>query len=338
MATAGHTVDYVALAPEGLQRQVDWGHITYVASSNRYVTPFLQYLKTRRRVQRYDIVHAHGIEGLGFAIHNRAFQNIRLVNGFYPATIHRFPWNMRSPFDPYCYFSCKWADMIITNSHDNCTRISSAYGVPRSRIRLVWSAVDDSFLISDIPQKPSTRFSLLYCGHMSGRHQVKGLDLLLEAIPRILASHDVTLSVIGTGDLVQQYKAACRELGLEKRVRFLGFIEHSKLPAYFRSAHLFALPSRREGMPLVVVEAMASALPVVATAIGGVPEVVTDGETGLLVPPNDPRALADAVIDLLDDPGRMKSMGHKGRERVRAHFTWDKVAKATLKFYQEILQ
>jgi glycosyltransferase involved in cell wall biosynthesis len=337
LATAGHRVDYVALAPQNLQREVEWGEITYIASTNRYITPFLQYLKTRRRLSDYDVAHGHGIEGLGFAIHRRVLGDIRFVNGLYAGTVNRFPWNIRSPFDAYCYFSCKWADMVITASGDTKGRICDAYDIAASRIRVMYAGVDESFFASGTPQKPSDRFSLLFCGYLGGPRQVKGLDVLLEAMPTILATHDVSLQIIGTGERAEQYKAMCRELAIEERVSFLGFIEHSRLPPHFSSADLFVLPSRSESFGLVLAEAMASGLPVVSTRVGGIPEVVEEGATGLLVPPNDPPALAEAIIELLDDPERMRAMGVRGRERVRQHFTWDKVAERVVGFYQEIL-
>jgi glycosyltransferase involved in cell wall biosynthesis len=337
LASAGHQVDYVALAPEGFRRQVEWGEITYLAGTNRYLSPFLQYLKTRPRLTQYDIVHAHGIEGLGFAIHRKLFRDIRFVNGFYLGTVNRFPWRIRSPFDPYCYFSCKWADMVITASGDTKGRICDAYDIAASRIRVMYAGVDESFFATGIPQRPSDRFSLLFCGYLGGARQVKGLDVLLEALPTILGTHDVSLQIIGTGERTEQYKAMCRELAIEERVSFLGFIEHSRLPPHFSSADLFVLPSRSESFGLVLAEAMACGLPVVSTRVGGIPEVVEEGATGLLVPPNDPPALAEAIIELLDDPERMRDMGVRGRERVREHFTWDKVAERVLGFYREIL-
>lgn len=337
LATAGHQVDYVALAPENFQRKVDWGNITYVASTNRYVSPFLQYLKTRGRLRDYDIVHAHGIEGLGFAIHRQLFRDIRLVNGFYLGTVNKFPWNIRSPFDPYSYFSCKWADMVITNSQHATSQICDAYRIETSSVRVMYIGADESFLRDNASQRSTDGCSLLFCGYLGGPRQVKGVDVLLDAMPTILGKHEATLDIIGTGEHVDKYKAMCGDLGIRDSVRFVGFVDHSDLPAYFASANMFVLPSRSESMPVVVAEAMASALPVVSTTVGGISELVDQGETGVLVPPNDPHALAEAVVDMLNDPERMRDMGTRGRERVRQHFTWDKVAERVVEFYQEIL-
>ena len=337
LGTAGHRVDYVALAPQNLQREVEWGDITYIASTNRYITPFLQYLKTRRRLSGYDVVHAHGIEGLGFAIHRRVFGETRFVNGLYSGTVNRFPWNIRSPFDAYCYFSCKWADMVTTNSQHAKSQIHNSYGIATSSIGVMYIGADESFLRTDAPQGSADHYSLLFCGYLGGPRQVKGVDVLLEAMPIILGAHQATLTIIGTGEHIGKYKAMCDDFGIQDHVRFLGFVDHDKLPACFSNADLFVLPSRSESMPVAVAEAMASALPVVSTTVGGIPELVKDGETGILVPPEDPAKLAEAINSLLDDPQRMREMGAQGRERVRQHFTWEVVAERVLGFYREIL-
>ena len=137
--------------------------------------------------------------------------------------------------------------------------------------------------------------------------------------------------------MLDAYRALATTLGVDSHVQFRGFIEHGKLPDHYANADLFVLPSKMEAFGLVLAEAMASGLPVVSTRVGGIPEVVEEGVTGLLVPPNDPPALAEAIIDLLDDRDRMRAMGVRGRERVREHFTWDKVAERVVGFYEEIL-
>jgi phosphatidylinositol alpha-1,6-mannosyltransferase len=181
-------------------------------------------------------------------------------------------------------------------------------------------------------------FTLVFCGRLNGsREPFKRVDTLLEAMPHVLQRHRAELSIIGTGSRLDEYVALVQTLGIEEEVHFLGHVDHSKLPAHYASAHLFVLPSRMENFPLVLLEAMAGGLPVVATAVGGVPEMVVHGETGLLIPPNDPQALAEAINSLLDDPERMEAMGAKGRQRVMERFTWDKVAERMVGYFREIL-
>jgi glycosyltransferase involved in cell wall biosynthesis len=107
------------------------------------------------------------------------------------------------------------------------------------------------------------------------------------------------------------------------RVRFVGRVDHDRVGRFMAAGDLFVLPSLSEGLPTVVCEAMNCGLPVVATAVDGTPEIVRDGQTGLLVPPSDPGALADALAAILDDPDRARRMGEEALRVGRAEYTWD---------------
>jgi glycosyltransferase involved in cell wall biosynthesis len=129
---------------------------------------------------------------------------------------------------------------------------------------------------------------------------------------------DLKVEVAGGGACREELDRLAAELGVADRVTFLG--EVRDVPAVLRRARMFVLPSRSEGIPLTVLEAMARGLPVVATRVGGLPEVVEHGASGLLVPPADPAALADAIVRIWDDPRRGDRMGHAGRRRVEDRF------------------
>ena len=101
--------------------------------------------------------------------------------------------------------------------------------------------------------------------------------------------------------------------------------------------NLLAIPSLFEGMPNVALEAMAAGLPIIATSVGGTPEVVVDGKTGYLVPPRNPDALADAILKLLDNPDLCLRMGRAGRERVKKHFSIERTIKKTEQIYEDLL-
>ena len=126
------------------------------------------------------------------------------------------------------------------------------------------------------------------------------------------------VAVAGNGPCLAELNQLATELGVAEKIAFLG--EVRDVPALLARASLFVLPSRSEGISLTLLEAMASGLPTVATRVGGNPEVVRDGETGLLVPPSDPAALAQAILRIRRDPERGLRMGRAGRERVEQHF------------------
>jgi glycosyltransferase involved in cell wall biosynthesis len=129
---------------------------------------------------------------------------------------------------------------------------------------------------------------------------------------------ELRVEVAGDGPCLGELQALAASLGVGDRITFLG--EVRDVPALLARARMFVLPSRSEGIPLTALEAMACGLPVVATRVGGLPEVVDEGVTGLLVPPADPAALADAMVAIGSDPDRCDRMGRAGRRRAEERF------------------
>jgi phosphatidylinositol alpha-1,6-mannosyltransferase len=160
----------------------------------------------------------------------------------------------------------------------------------------------------------------------------KGIDTVIRALPAIRAAvPSVRYAVAGIGSRRSTLEALARELGVEDAVRLLGFVGDEELPALYNAADVFVLASRRydllvEGFGIAIVEASASALPVIASRSGGIPEAVRDGETGVLVDPDNPAAVAAAAIRLLGDEALRRRMGAAGRSAVERHYNWDRVA------------
>ena len=345
LAKAGNRVDYMAVAPGNSPRDMKHAHALYIALEpgspafpNSLLFPLYQYLKTFRRIQDYDIVYCDAHNAAFYGLHKTISASApRLVTTIYTSGIPRFFWQRRSFFEPYNYLAFKLADLVICPSNYSRGNVSQAYGVPLSKSRALHGGVHSSLLAQTSIRKRKGRLTLLFCGRLNGRRPFKTLDVLLKAMPLILHRHRVELNIIGVGPRLDEYAALVRALGIEEEVHFLGFVDPTDVPTDYAHADLFVLPSRMENFPLVLLEAMASGLPVVATAVGGVPELVVSGETGLLVPPNDPQALAEAINSLLDDPKTMRAMGAKGREMVREHYTWDRVAERMAEYFREIL-
>lgn len=160
--------------------------------------------------------------------------------------------------------------------------------------------------------------SLLFTGRMAA---VKGVPVLLQAMAELKPKYpNLRLTLIGDGPERVGIDALARQLDLHTCVTFLGYRSQAEVAEALAEADIFTLPSFAEGVPVVLMEALASGVPVVTTQIAGVPELVENGETGLLVPPGDPDALAAAIATLLDDPGRRRAMGAKGAAKVAADF------------------
>jgi glycosyltransferase involved in cell wall biosynthesis len=160
----------------------------------------------------------------------------------------------------------------------------------------------------------------------------KGHAYLLEAAQHI---PEVDLAFAGEGSKRSELEAQADALGLADRVRFLGF--RSDVPDLLAECDIFVLPSLCEGMPLAVLEAMAARKPVVATAISGIDETVVHGVTGVLVPPGDPAALANAIWSLLADPEASMRLGMAGRARVEREFQAETMVARVESVYQELL-
>lgn len=155
----------------------------------------------------------------------------------------------------------------------------------------------------------------------------KGVDTLLHAVADLAPGEpDLRLEIAGGGELSDELEALAADLGIADRVSFLGSLSSTEIDAAYRRASMFVLPCRidadgdRDGMPTVILEAMSRALPVISTDVIGIPEVVEDGRTGLLVPPDDAGALAAAIGKLWGDPDAARDLGTEGRRLVADKF------------------
>jgi len=176
--------------------------------------------------------------------------------------------------------------------------------------------------------------NILFVAALDEQHYFKGLHVLLEALARV---PEARLTVVGDGGLKEKYVKKAEELKIADRVVFAGRVSDEELPEYYQDADLFCSASldRSEAYGIVLMEAAASGLPAVATSIPGVRSVVEDGETGLLVPPNDVAALAEALRDLLNDPELLKKMGEAARAFALTR-SWSDAGKKYLEIYKEI--
>jgi glycosyltransferase involved in cell wall biosynthesis len=169
---------------------------------------------------------------------------------------------------------------------------------------------------------------LLFSGRLIER---KGVNYLLRAIPLILRERKVRLAITGDGHYRQEWEALAWELGVASSVRFAGFVSNEELSSLFRSCTVYVHPAiydskgDTEGQGVVLVEALSNRKPVVASKVGGIVDVIKDGETGLLVPEKNPEAIAEAVLRLLNDPEYARCLGEQGYAHVREYFDWGRI-------------
>jgi glycosyltransferase involved in cell wall biosynthesis len=223
--------------------------------------------------------------------------------------------------------------VVSRNVRDFCI---SHIRLPAKKVTLVYNGIELPTAPLMSPQAARAALALPSDGPVLGAvsrlDPAKGVDVLIHALSRL---ENVTLVVIGDGAERGALEMLSRELGVAERICWTGY-----RPDVFRllpACDVFVQPSRYEGLPTTVMEAMAIGLPVVATAVGGTPEVVVDGVTGLLVPPHDSVALAQAITRLLNDPDLRRAMGQAGRERVEKHFSVEQMVRQTEALYEELL-
>ena len=302
----------------------------------------LQRLVKVLRAGDFDIVHSHLFRAdlyAGLAVAQLGDARPLLVS-----TRHNDDRFFLNPFVGIAHYLLSGRqDMIIAIS-DHVARFTIARGVREpGRVRRVYHGLDipdaqeqererqriraelgipaDAFLIGNVgrlaPQKGQ-------------RHLVEAMPLLLERVPRAHAA------IAGGGDLEEFLRDLALELRVSEHVHVLG--PRQDVPALMQALDAFAMPSIWEGFGLVLLEAMAAARPVVASHVATIPEVVVDGETGLLVPAGDEVVLAEALAQLADDPQLAQRLGQAGQDRLRRRFSIDKMVGDTELLYRELLE
>jgi glycosyltransferase involved in cell wall biosynthesis len=182
-------------------------------------------------------------------------------------------------------------------------------------------------------------FELLFVGRLVER---KGVHLLLDAVAALPPERAAVVHVVGDGPEHERLQARAERLGLGGRAVFHGFVAKEELERRLRTCDALVLPAvvdakgDTEGLGVVLIEAMSYARPVIASAAGGIVDIVRDGRSGFLVPPGDASALANAISRLMEDPARARALGLAGREDVEANFSWDVIADRLAEIYRRV--
>ncbi|MFZ1023346.1 MAG: glycosyltransferase family 4 protein [Thermoplasmata archaeon] len=209
-------------------------------------------------------------------------------------------------------------------------------GMPASRVRVVYNGVRTDRFTPEAPGKrrlvsQSNALVVLFTGRPT---LFKGARVLLEAMP-LVWSEVPNAYFAFAGASASESRALLEQPAMATdRIVLLGRLGYAELPGVYASADVAVAPTFVDNVPFTILETMASGVPTVASSVGGIPEVMVHEESGLLVPAGSPRALAEALISLLQDPARRKAIGHAGRARVEEKYTWARTARETLDSYQ----
>jgi len=229
-------------------------------------------------------------------------------------------------------YSC--ADKVIAVSRAIAEETAAFYRLPKERILTIHNGID---LVSftDSRVGGNREHTILSVGRLSWR---KGYKYLIDAMPYVLSGcPNAKLLLLGEGDQKKPLQRHVKKLGIENSVRFLGKVSAEKLHSLYHEAEVYVQPSLYEPCAITILEAMSMRKSVVATRVGGFPEVITNGVEGLLVEPGNSLQLADAIKDILSDSSCRERFGSNARKRVEREFTWEAIAKKTLEFYTNLL-
>jgi colanic acid/amylovoran biosynthesis glycosyltransferase len=285
--------------------------------------------------KEFDVYHGH------FGTVTRQFLNAKkelggpLMVSFYGADVSRAPISNPSIYDEL------FDDMTIATclSEDMRTDLVDL-GCPANKTRKVPLCVDTKkFQYKERDLNPGEPIKILTVARFVEK---KGLEYAIKAVSELDTEREIQYSIAGDGKKREELKNLMKNLGVEDRIKLLGWQTQEQISDLMDESHLFLLPSvtassgDKEGTPTVLLEAQATGLPIVSTYHAGIPEIVDDGNAGILVPERDVESLTDALEELAQHPERWSSMGRSGREYIGEEHSIDSVSERLLDIYESI--
>jgi glycosyltransferase involved in cell wall biosynthesis len=317
-ARLGHECEVFSFRPA----EIEGARVTYVGGFERLgkARYLLQARRVRAMVQHRapDVLHALHLTSYGF---------LGALSGYHPFVLSAWGTDILeaprlSPFHGWLTrYSLRRADAVTATGPDLATQ-TARYAPPGRDVHVIPYGVD----LGRFQPRARPEGENVVIGTAARLSPEKGLTYLLDAFALLKGRYGerVALRIAGDGPERGRLQEHARRLGFE--VDWAGWLEHEALPAFLQSLDVFVLPSLHEGFGVAAVEASAMELPVVASRIDGIPDVVVDGRTGVLVPARDAGALAEAMGRLVEDASLRCEMGAAGRELVAQRYNWEKNA------------
>jgi len=295
------------------------------------------------RQEKFDLVHAHWSIPQGFTgLLLRKVCGIPCVTSLHGSDVHGLNLPFLRGLNKKVILG---SDACTANSRATAERARSITG--RDDIRVIPMGVDIDFFSKSggrvVGQKQDGRQAkmILYAGRLI---DVKGVEYLIKALPGVLEKQaNAKLLIVGSGPRKEDLISLSERLHLQEKVVFHDAVSQDDLERYYSMADVFVLPSvltdegETEGLGVVLLEAMASGVPVIGTGVGGIPDIIKDGETGLLALQRNPHDLAEKILRILDDDDLRKNVIEKGFDYVKQAFSWGVVAGKFKKIYEEVL-
>lgn len=238
------------------------------------------------------------------------------------------------------------SDALIAVSKYTVNELTNLYGINENKIHVIYNGVDIE-RFKPRPNRAELRKELgveedkkiiLFVGRLYHR---KGLETLLTSVPPVLKEFsNVQFVISGTGfkKKEESLKKLAKELDIQDHVTFLGYVPDEKLPDLYSTSDIFVLPAIYENFPFAILEAQSTALPVISTGVGGIPEFLVDNDNGFVIEPRDPEQLTQKVLALLQDPQRAAKMGKRGRELIKQKLDWRLITNQVIELYHKLLE
>jgi glycosyltransferase involved in cell wall biosynthesis len=312
------------------------------------VVSFHAYKLFRNIIKNCDLVHAHGHVYLSSwlaGVVAKQYKKPFIVTQHNTYIDYKSVLNMFENLNDFTVGKSvlKKADRIITVSKET-KKYVLRLGADKTKTSVMYNGVDiNTFKPANktenrkqlgLPVNRKIVFSVRRLVYKNG------LDTLIESVPLVAKKYpDVLFVVAGKGPNRKLIEDRIQELQIQNNITLAGFVPDELLPTYYGAADMFVLPSASgEGLPLVLLEAMSCGLPVIATTVGGTPEIVQHNKTGILIPPIDPQAIADSIVRLLVDETLCEIVGKHARATVEEQFSWEANVRKLEEIYREFIQ
>jgi glycosyltransferase involved in cell wall biosynthesis len=293
--------------------------------------PALRRVSERIKLLAPDVLHGHGAKGAAFArLAPSAPQNAIRAYTPHGGSLIYCPGTLRGGFYRKLEWLLNWrTDLFLFESTYAANVFRVQIGRPRAMLRVVHNGISDSEFAAIVPRADAT--DIVSVGEL---RPVKAVDVLIEALGQINRSgRSVTATIAGEGPLGPQLKAQAERLGIADKLRFVGFRPAREA---FAMGRTLVIPSRAESLPYVALEAAAAEMPMIATAVGGVPEIFGP-QADRLIPPDNVSALIGAITEALDDPERGYRVTQAVKTRVRGQFSVNTMVENVLAAYRDAL-
>ena len=298
---------------------------------------FFNMFHSLRKFKDMDLIHAHWLipNGLGALFAKKIYKTpyISTIYGeeVYLSKRYKLEFSLRN----FVNNSSK-SIAISKATLNSCIDI----GLKKEELEIIPFGVDTDFYRPLKILKNENIFQILAVGYLIER---KGFEYLIKATKEVLNEHhNIQLTIVGSGPLEEKLKNIIKELKLESNAKIMQNVSDDELLQLYNSSDLFVLPSivdsqgNTEGLGVVLLEAMACGLPVVGSNIGGIPDIIQDNETGLLVPEKDITELSNTILNLIENEDLRNKLAVNGHNRVKEKFSWEKLAKDYIDVYNNI--